>query len=192
MQINIPSSIILDNITDTTSAQDSPVTYFYFDHQDRSTQGPLQVLSSLLGQLLEALPGMPQSVTERYEKDTSKEFPLHETEKLLTEVVGMFGCVYLIIDALDECETTNRGRFLEPVTRLTKAGNVRLLVTSRPHIQDVNDRFEGQPSLRIEAQADDVRKYLYQELDHGGIRDIADDSFIDRLVQRLTEGAGGM
>jgi hypothetical protein len=67
-----------------------------------------------------------------------------------------------------------------------------LLVTSRPHIRDLIDLFQQHPNLRIEAHEDDLKTYLYQELEQGGIYDIADQGFVNRLVQKLTQGSEGM
>jgi hypothetical protein len=52
--------------------------------------------------------------------------------------------------------------------------------------------FQQHPSLKIEAHEEDPKTYLYQGLEQGEIHYIADQGFLDRLVQKLTEGADGM
>jgi hypothetical protein len=44
----------------------------------------------------------------------------------------------------------------------------------------------------IEAHEEDLKTYLYQELEQGGIYDRADQTFVNRLVRKLTKGAEGM
>ncbi|OKP00401.1 Ankyrin-3 [Penicillium subrubescens] len=44
----------------------------------------------------------------------------------------------------------------------------------------------------IEAHEEDLKTYIYRELEQGGKYDIADQSFMNRLVRELTKGAEGM
>lgn len=169
----------------------SPVAYFYFDHQDQSSQSTSAVLSCILRQLLEQLPTIPSPVAELYEKSGHKgSMPLDECQRLLTEVAPDLECLYLVFDGLDE--STHRRPFLQSVLNIAQSHHVRLLVTSRPHIPDLRDLFQKHPNLMIEAHEEDLKTYLYQELEQGGIYDIADQSFVDRLVRKLTKGADGM
>jgi hypothetical protein len=54
------------------------------------------------------------------------------------------------------------------------------------------DMFQHYPNLLIEANREDLKTYLYQELDQGGIYDIADQEFVRGLVRKLVHGAEGM
>jgi hypothetical protein len=44
----------------------------------------------------------------------------------------------------------------------------------------------------IEAHEEDLKTYLYQELEQGEIYNIADQEFVNKLVLKLTKGAEGM
>jgi hypothetical protein len=94
-----------------------------------------------------------------------------------------------VFDGLDESE--HRKSLLQTFKNISRRRRVRLLVTSRPHISDLIDLFEH-PNIRIEANEEDLKTYLYRELEQGGIYDIADQDFANRLVQNLTQGAEGM
>lgn len=171
--------------------KDSPVAYFYFDHQDQSTQKTPAVLCSILRQLLDQLPNLPSAVTPLFEKsDRHTQIPLHECERLLTDIACDVKCAYIVFDGLDESE--HRRSFLQSIQNVAKNRPFRLLITSRPHIQDIVDIFQHYPNLPIEANREDLKTYLYQELDHGGIYDIADQEFVRRLVRKLVQGAEGM
>jgi hypothetical protein len=52
--------------------------------------------------------------------------------------------------------------------------------------------FLEHPNLRIEAHEEDLKTYLYQELEQDGVYDRADQAFVNRLVRELTKGADGM
>jgi exopolysaccharide biosynthesis predicted pyruvyltransferase EpsI len=54
------------------------------------------------------------------------------------------------------------------------------------------DLFQQHPNLKIAARDEDIKKYLYQMLHQGGIYDIADQGFANKLVQNLIKGAEGM
>lgn len=116
--------------------------------------------------------------------------PLHECERLLTDLCSTVRCAYLVFDGLDESE--HRRPFLQSIQNVVLSSQIRLLVTSRPHIRDLKDLFQQHLNLRIEAHEEDLKKYLYQELDQGGIYDIADQRFVNRLVRKLTQRAEGM
>lgn len=116
--------------------------------------------------------------------------PLHECERLLIDLISGLRCAYLVFYGLDESE--HRKSFLQSIQKLVLSHQVRLLVTSRPHIRELMDLFRQHPKIKIEAHEEDLKTYLYQELDQGGIYDIADQSFVERLVQKLTQGAEGM
>lgn len=44
----------------------------------------------------------------------------------------------------------------------------------------------------IEAHEEDLKTYLYQELEQEGVYERADQAFVNRLVRELTKGADGM
>lgn len=102
------------------------------------------------------------------------------------------GSVYLVFDALDECASGQRKSFLEFISQASQLQNVRLLVTSRPHLQDLTEIFEHSPTLEIKAQEGDIKTYLNHELDRQSITYRADPDFAERLVEKLTQGADGM
>lgn len=115
---------------------------------------------------------------------------LHDCERLLTGLASGLECIYLVFDGLDESE--HRQSFLQIIQNMVQSPKVRLLVTSRPHIRDLMDMFQHYPSLKIEANEDDLKTYLYQELEQGGIYDIAEQGFVKELVQKLMQGSEGM
>lgn len=80
--------------------------------------------------------------------------------KLLQEEVGCYSRIFLVIDALDECREVDgtRNTLLTELENLQRG--LQLLVTSRPHISDIERVFRNSVNLEIRAQNEDVRKYL--------------------------------
>ena len=102
------------------------------------------------------------------------------------------GNVYLVFDALDECASEERKSLLQSISQASHLQNVRLLVTSRPHLQDLTEIFEHSPTLETKAQEGDIKTYLNHELDRQSISYRAGPDFAERVVEKLTQGADGM
>jgi hypothetical protein len=151
------------------------------------------VFSCILRQLLDQLPTIPSFVSSVY-NDTHLRGQLtqFECERLITELVRELGRAHLVIDALDECSSEHRASVLQTLRHLGKTQGLRLLVTSRPHAQDIAATFAHHPHLTISAQEEDIRVYIHQELSRNGIYDIADEQFVNELEHTLISGADGM
>ncbi|OAA63782.1 ankyrin repeat-containing domain protein [Cordyceps fumosorosea ARSEF 2679] len=167
------------------------LAYFYFDYQDHDSQPPLAVVSCILRQLLEQLPDLPASVKELYEARNKLEGrQLPEYERLLDEVVRGSEVTYLVLDALDECE---HGRYmLQLIDRLNQIENCRILVTSRPHVYKQLPVSRSYSEIKIEAREEDIKRYVLEQCDVADIHQIADEHFVDQLVDKLTRSASGM
>jgi hypothetical protein len=76
-------------------------------------------------------------------------------------VAGAYSRVFIIIDALDECQISDgcRQRFLSGLVSLQGKCGANLFATSRP-ISSIEKEFKGNPVLEIRASEDDVRRYL--------------------------------
>ncbi|KAF3387434.1 Ankyrin-3 [Penicillium rolfsii] len=185
------ASIIIDNLLDKSASETSPVAYFYFDHQDQSSQSTSVVLCSILRQLLEQIPTIPSPVAELYEKSGDKgSMSPKECERLLTDIASSLKVVYLVFDGLDE--SGQRRPFLQSILNVARSQHVRLLVTSRPHIADLNDLFQQHPNLIIKAHEKDLETCIYEELQQREMYSVVDQAFVDKLVRKLTNGADGM
>ena len=80
-------------------------------------------------------------------------------------MAASFSRIFIIIDALDECEECNRcpARFLSAIFTLQAKTAVNLFVTSR-HVPNIEQEFIGSTSLEIRASSDDIRRYLQEHV----------------------------
>ncbi|KAF3126460.1 hypothetical protein TWF569_000537 [Orbilia oligospora] len=87
--------------------------------------------------------------------------------KALQFATTKYSRVFIIIDALDECQTSDycRGNFLSEVFRLYTHCGVNMFATSR-HIQEIIAQFEleGDTTLEIRAHEEDIRSYLDDQI----------------------------
>ncbi|KAK4103336.1 hypothetical protein N658DRAFT_505699 [Parathielavia hyrcaniae] len=189
------ASIIIDDLfsQNSTSGTASPVAFFYFDHQDRASQSSLNVFSCILRQFLDQLPTIPASISSLYNHThLRRQLSQLDCEMLLTELARELGYAYLVIDALDECSSDERASVLDTLKHLDRCPGLRLLLTSRPHTQDIASALAHHPRLTITARDEDIRAYIHQELHRSGVYGIADESFVRELVHKLTQAADGM
>ncbi|KAK4241153.1 hypothetical protein C8A03DRAFT_41341 [Achaetomium macrosporum] len=169
------------------------LVYYYFDHQDQSSHAPSTVLACMLRQLLARLPAIPGAVSTVYESRRSQgSLPQYECERLVAELIREVGRVYLVVDALDECDAQHRAPFLQVLGELNRISEFRLLVTSRPHTRGIAAAFTNHLNINIVAREQDIRLYRHQELARKSIYEIAGEAFANGLIERLAQGANGM
>lgn len=84
--------------------------------------------------------------------------------EVLQPIVSEFYAVYLVIDALDECEEGGGTQkwLLQDLPKILPA--VRILYTSR-YLGDIERHSRGFPSLEIRASDADIRCYLEGRID---------------------------
>ena len=139
------------------------VAYLYcnFRRQDEQTLGHL--LAGLLRQLAGRYPVLPVSVKVLYDgyKTIHTRPLLEQFSSTLHAVAATYSRVFIVVDALDECQTSDgcRARLLSELFDIQKRHGANILATSRI-IQDIAKKFEGSASLEIRARDDDVQKYL--------------------------------
>lgn len=139
------------------------IAYIYCNFQRKHEQKVEDLLASLLKQLSQGRPSLPESVKVLYYKHKKKGTrpSFDEISKTLQSVATMYSKAFIIIDALDECQTSDncRSRFLAEIFKLEAKCGVSFFATSRS-IPDISARFRGNISLEIRACAEDVRTYL--------------------------------
>ncbi|KAE8139795.1 hypothetical protein BDV38DRAFT_291075 [Aspergillus pseudotamarii] len=160
----ILSSIVVNDLG-TRFKDDSNVgiAYLYYNFHRQDEQKPEEMLSSLLKQLAQNQPSLPETVRSLHDRHikTRTRPSCEEIASTLQSIAVMYSRVFIIIDALDECQPSDgyRTRFLTEIFALQAKSRVNLFATSRI-IPEIIERFTGSESLEIRASHDDVRKYL--------------------------------
>ena len=144
------------------------IAYIYCDFTNRDGQKPPNILASLIRQLIEQLPSVPQEVEDLYKKyrkiqpssRLSADTP-HFSEALRLVISRNYARVFIIIDALDECQDATD--LLPEFSKLQGYTRANILATSRPekHIEAAFEKaFGGSLRLGISARDEDVAKYI--------------------------------
>ncbi|KAK4868449.1 hypothetical protein LT330_007171 [Penicillium expansum] len=157
----ICSAILVDDlITHYEDKLDVGIAYIYCNFNRQDEQKAQDLLSSLLKQLSQKRTSLPDAVKDLYKryKAASTRPRFDEISKALHSVVSMYSDVFIVIDALDECEATCRARLLDEITKIRAGPGANVFATSRP--TEINNLFRGGAFLEIQAHEDDVRRYL--------------------------------
>lgn len=160
----ILATIVIHNLI--TLFQNDPtinIAYIYCDFRRKHEQRVEDLLSSLLKQLVQEQPSLPHIVKGLYGRHRNKRTrpSLEEISMTLQSVTIMYSRVFIIVDALDECEVYDgcRARFLSEIFNFQAKCAANLFVTSR-FIPEILDRFKNDVSLEIRARDEDVQRYL--------------------------------
>lgn len=154
------SSIIVDFLLERRDGDRSVgVTCIYCDYNDRQNQTAINLISSLLQQLLQQTSTLPENMKSIYTEHRKKGIRLGQAGcvNVLKSAIPTFSEVFVVIDALDECTKTAAQDFIEPVLKLA---GVRTLVTSRRNSPNLGHHFNSVSELEVSASIDDVRMYL--------------------------------
>jgi Cdc6-like AAA superfamily ATPase len=159
----LTSIVVEELITRFSNDPTIGIAYIYCNFRRQDEQKIETLLASLIKQLAESQPSLPGTVTELYDRHKTKRTrpSLDEISRSLQVVTTLYSRVFIIVDALDECQISDgcRQRFLSSLFNLQAKCGANLFATSRP-ISSIEKEFEGNSKLEIRASEEDVRKYL--------------------------------
>ncbi|OOO07983.1 Ankyrin repeat-containing domain-containing protein [Aspergillus oryzae] len=143
------------------------ITYIYCNFRQQHQQRYTDLLLSLLKQLVQGQPFIPNAVRVLYDECKGRgSRPSHEgILSTLYSVAASYSRLFILIDALDECQVSNedRERFLRIVFGVQERTKANILVTSR-FVHEIEKRFGESIRLEIRASDMDVQRYIEQRL----------------------------
>lgn len=161
----ILTSIVVDHLERTYGADPTiRIAYIYCNYRRQEEQSIEKLLGSLLKQLSQGENCIPKCLRAFYEKHMGKQtqLSLFEIQTALQSAAENYSTVFIVIDALDECQNLDgsRQKFLTELFSLQERSGCNLFMTSRV-IPEIVDRFkETSISLEIRASTEDIERYL--------------------------------
>jgi NACHT domain len=158
----LTSIVINDLITRRQNYPSIGIAYLYCDFGRRNEQKAGDLLASLLKQLTRGQSSLPGSVKDLYDRHKAERtWPLlNEILRVLQSIVAMCSRVFIIVDALDECQAADGSRFLKEIFALQAAKcGANIFATSR-FIPEITIKFKQSISVEIRASDEDIRRYL--------------------------------
>lgn len=113
----------------------------------------------------------PGQVIKEYDNDCTKHTPpdLFILVDIIAECCEKYSTVFVLLDGLDECNSSHLEDVFFLVRRLVKQPSLRVLCTSRPHLTSFKaEGFEKTAVLEISAHTTDIENYVSNRLKKEG------------------------
>ncbi|KAK5073265.1 hypothetical protein LTR51_005907 [Lithohypha guttulata] len=178
-------------------SKDVVVAYLYCNFNRQAEQDLRSMLATLTRQLFQEKAQLPDAVTALYEKhrDRATRPSVEELKNVLRLLVSSCGCVFVVVDALDECGNTEKQRdnLLDELFSLQKSihNNIHVLATTR-FIPDIVNQFSGRPQLEIRAAEADIQVYLANRMNRLARFVSQDDQLQEEIKRQIVDAAEGM
>jgi len=187
------SSLVIDKLCDEIVEEDTAVACFYFDYASQNEQSPVNMLGSLLRQLVYGLDRIPEAVVECFRKEKKA---IGGRGLQVSGIVKMFQIItatkrtFICVDALDECVPKNRTIILESLGQIVQGSlDTRIFLTGRSHIRsEVKRELNGAATfVSIEPTGGGVIKYLREKLKNDTAPEMMNSSLEANIMESIPE-----
>ncbi|KAK2016442.1 hypothetical protein LZ32DRAFT_689113 [Colletotrichum eremochloae] len=186
------ASVVADHLMSLSTPEVS-VSYFYLKYTDQGTQILSTILTSLLRQVLCGPANIPDSIMELFHSRQGGSQTIGNTDavRMLLDVAKKRRALYIVLDALDECDQSQRRKLLEVVKQLVQCRSIRLLITSRTQIPDIQASLRIYPQVSIQAHDTDLRVYMQHLIFEKDEYGIIDEEFANHIKNQIIARANG-
>jgi hypothetical protein len=171
------------------------IAYLYCNFRQQHEQKSADLVVSLLKQLAQEQPSIPETVKNLYNLHKAKQTrpSPDEIRNILHHIAATYSRIFIIVDALDECQVSHEGRevFLREIFNLQAKVGINIFATSR-FIQDIEAKFDQSIRLEIRASDTDVKKYLDQKLQDFPSWILKDNSLQTEIKSKIARAVDGM
>ncbi|KAL6691639.1 ankyrin repeat-containing domain protein [Trichoderma pleuroticola] len=187
-------AILVNSLIETFRSDDTVgVAYLYYNFKRQQDQKAEQMVANLIKQLAQISRPFPESVhqlRERHGPAKTRPF-LEELSDNLTMVIQPFSRVFILIDALDEGDDSERTNFLGQMFAVKEKTGFNLFATSRI-INTITATFEGSPSRTISPTRHDIFQFLNTRMSELPLC-VANDKFLqDEIKASVASAIGGI
>ncbi|KAI5847369.1 hypothetical protein DFP73DRAFT_378339 [Morchella snyderi] len=190
------SSIVIDHLQSQAYAKNFGIAYIYFSYQDQEQQDPIYVLASLIEQLFRQHQNLSRKIeiiNNLNKLNTKGRNPsINELYNVLLETSRNFDRTFLVFDALDECDPSQR-RFLLPLFKRMGEDCFGIFLTSRPY-EDIRNSLHLTMKIEISANREDIGMYIQQRIEEDPRARVLlrHDTFRDQIITHLIDGSKGV
>ena len=187
--------MIVDQLLETYDAGGTGVAYFYFDYRAQDLQTPNQFLAAMLRQLLILTKSSARLLAELYEKcrKDRSQVTVADLLQVCRDIRPAFANCFVAIDGLDESDSKRHRKDILAILEALELAQYKLVITSRPHPQDIERRFRKATQIRVTACEADVRSFCISKIDEDeDIRDLIDEKLREDILLTMSANAQGM
>lgn len=161
------AAMAIDYIHQNVQSDAHGLAYLYCNYKTQADYNTTSLLATLLKQLLQARPSIPESMSRLCESHSRKGTrpSLEEVFDTLRSVLKTYSTVYVIVDALDECPNRDgtRSWLIDRILKLQSTANLSLMATSRA-IPEVMGQLEFGAKLEVRAHDTDVGQFVVAQI----------------------------
>jgi DNA replication protein DnaC len=170
------------------------ISYLYCNFRRHDEQKAEDLLANVLKQLAQGQSTLPESVKaldDSHQKNRTQP-SFDEISRTIRSVAANYSKIFIIIDAVDECQVYNacRASFLTDVSAIQAERGANIFVTSRFDIPEITTEFNDRKSIEIRAHDEDVGKYIDMHIGCSGSRLLKDNR--QEIRGNIIEAANGM
>lgn len=183
----------IDHLLEIAQTSSCGVAFVYCNYKAREEQDAPRMLAALLKQLVQGRVSAIKPVEQLHQRhaDRGTKPSLNEIYSALRDVLAHYPCVYIVVDALDECRDEARRQLLAKLRDLEAGQDVRLMATSR-FIPDIEDLFKKALRLEVQASREDVKRFVAGQI-YRLPGCIQRNAALQEMVQeKIVEAADGM
>lgn len=189
---------MIDYLERTFSPGDTAVIYIYNTYTEHAEQSATNLVGSLLQQVIRKKSVVSEGIKTMYRQHSAQRTrpSLSDLSSSLRLESKGFAHVFVLVDALDECDEANsvRASLLEELRGLLVEPNIRLMITSRFLTGLEYDSNEA-TFLEIRASDDDIEEYLRRRIPKErrlALHVESDEDLHDAIIQTIVNNAKGM
>lgn len=172
------------------------IASFFFDGRDaqKGQQVHDGLIRSLIWQFALQCQALPAVLVNLYRSGHPS---IQSLEDTLYSIIIQFDMAFIIIDALDECTSLERGKVLTWIATMSSRniGKLHIILTSRPE-RDIEEPLQDMGADSVDLAAEslnrDIEMYLDQELATNRKFKKWDETIRGKIKSTLRKGAQGM
>ena len=197
-------SLVVDHLMENFfQIPDIAVAFAFCRYNDPDARTGASVIASLARQLAVCNGTIHPKLSELHHKLTKNNRMVSPSTKelhgLLLHLASTYNQAFLLVDGLDECDKKERAILLSTLQELSKLQpcKVHIMVTSRPHAQDIIAAFQSSTRLEIKSLRTDITNYTRLQLDNNTeVTELMEDSeepdLKETVISSVTERASGL
>lgn len=171
------------------------IAYIYCNYQRHDEQSKKSIFENILKQLISRRPGLchlVQALRQRCSMRQSRP-TFNEISDTTRAIVQNLKRVFIVIDAVDECNELNGTRFdlLNELRMLQQLG-ANIFITARQGIVNITHHFQDFISVEISATDEDIRRYLNGQTHRLRLYIKESQDLVAEIINSITNAAQGM
>ncbi|KAF2804420.1 uncharacterized protein BDZ99DRAFT_491208 [Mytilinidion resinicola] len=189
------AAIAIDHLLRSVQNSLHGVAYVYCNYKAQKEQDACSMLAAILKQLVQARPSIVKPIEQLHQQhaDRGTRPSRDEIFGALRDVLAHCPTVYIVIDALDECRSSDgtRRQLLANLRDLQAGEDVRLMATSRL-MPEIVDGFGEALWLEVQASKEDVKRFVAGQVNRLPLCIQRNPLLQDMVQDKIVEAVDGM